>query len=74
LAAIREDRGLTRAEFAAAIGESEGTIRAWENEICHHVPMRDMKKWARVLRCSVRDLLGLIYDPIPMAPRSKRRK
>jgi transcriptional regulator with XRE-family HTH domain len=71
LAVIREDRGLTQAEFAAAIGESEETIRAWENDICHHVPMSDLKKWARVLRCSVRDFLGLTCDPIPPAPRSK---
>ena len=74
LAAIRVDRGLTQAELAAAIGESEETIRAREDNICHQVPMSDLKKWARVLRCSVRDLLGLINDPKPPAPRSERRK
>jgi len=66
-AAIREHRGLTQAELAAAIGKSEQTIRAWENMICGQVSLSDLKQCACALRCSVRDLLGLIYDPIPPA-------
>ena len=67
LAAIRERRGLTQAELAAAIGKSERTIRAWENMICGEVSLSYLKQCAGALRCSVRDLLGLIYDPIPSA-------
>ena len=65
LAAIREHRGLTQAELAAAIGKSEQTIRDWENIIRHPVPLSDLEECAHAMRCSVRDLLGLIYDPIP---------
>ena len=67
LTAIREQRGLTQAELAAAIGKSEQTIRAWETIICRRIPLSDLKRCARALRCSVRELLGLIYDPLPPA-------
>jgi transcriptional regulator with XRE-family HTH domain len=57
LEAVRIARGLTYAQFAAAIGQSEQTIWAWENSISHEVPLPDVKQCARALRCRVRDLL-----------------
>jgi transcriptional regulator with XRE-family HTH domain len=73
LTAIREHRGLTQAELAAAIGKSEQTIRAWENIICPQMPLSDLKQCGRALRCSVRELLGLIYDPISPARQNAGR-
>jgi transcriptional regulator with XRE-family HTH domain len=67
LAAIREHRGLTQAELAVAIGKSEQTIHDWESITLHPVPLSDLEQCAHALRCRVRDLLGLIYDPISPA-------
>jgi len=65
LSAVRVARGLSQTEFAAALGKSEQTVWAWEDVICHQVALSDLKRCARVLRCSVRDLLGPTGDPIP---------
>jgi transcriptional regulator with XRE-family HTH domain len=72
LAAVRIARGLTEAEFAAAIGQSEQTIWAWENSICHEVPLPDVRLCARALHCRVRNLLGPTDDPIPPAIHARR--
>lgn len=65
---LREAKGLSGAQLASIVGTTRGTITRWENGSRSPRDDATLRALARVLGCTIDDLIG---NPIP-APARKR--
>jgi transcriptional regulator with XRE-family HTH domain len=75
LAAIRNSRGLTQDELAAAVGKTRGSIGHLEAGRVADVGVLVLCRIADALGCGLRDLLAPVGAPIPpLRPERRRRR
>ena len=51
IAALRTRRGMTQVELGEAIGETKQTIYKYEHGIISNIPLQNIEKIAKALRC-----------------------